>query len=340
MKSLKIAAVGGFGHAKNVFDELAGFPELQLQAVAPAHAEESIDGFLCHPWALSSKARRYDDLATLCEALKPDVLIVSTRPDHIQPIALAAIRAGCHLIVEKPLALDLASLQQLYEALCASQVRMMAMLSMRSLPAFRQAKALIESGAIGQPLLINARKSYKWGQRPEWYGDRKRYGGTWPWVGIHALDMAEYLTGLQATSVYALHANRGHRKYPGCEDSAVGIFQLQNSVSMTVSIDLFRPNSCRVWGDDWCRVVGDKGSIEANASTGQVRLINADHDGVIQSFANQPEAIYQPFLAAIANDTPWPEDPRLPFRLTAAALQARQAADTGKVELIRDSFLN
>lgn len=335
MKSLKIAAVGGFGHAKNVFDELAGFPDLQLQALAPAHAEEPIDGFLQHPWAQASKTRRYQDLPALCEAEKPDVLIVSTRPDHIQSVALDAIKAGCHLIVEKPLALDLAGLRQLYEALFASQVRMMAMLSMRSMPAFRQAKALIKSGAIGQPLLINARKSYKWGQRPEWYADRKRYGGTWPWVGIHALDMAHYLTGLHATGVYANHANRGHPDRRACEDVAVGVFTMENNVSMTVSIDLFRSDNCKVWGDDWCRVVGTRGSVEANASSGQVRLINDQHDGLVQSFANQPEAIYQPFLAAIANDTPWPEDPRLPFQLTAAALQAREAADAGRVETIQ-----
>ena len=39
-----------------------------------------------------------------------------------------------------------------------------------------QILAAVRAGQIGQVVLANARKSYKWGTRPQWFGERGRYG--------------------------------------------------------------------------------------------------------------------------------------------------------------------
>src|SRR5207249_5088681 len=90
-----------------------------------------------------------------------------------------------------------------------------------TLPIFRAARQAVQQGAIGEPILISSQKSYKYGaKRPWFYRERKTYGGTIPWVGIHALDYMEWVSGQKYTHVAAYEGNKAHSQSPGCEDHA------------------------------------------------------------------------------------------------------------------------
>ena len=94
------------------------------------------------------------------------------------------------------------------------------MLDMRTLPIFRAARQAVQQGAIGDPILISSQKSYKYGaKRPWFYRERKTYGGTISWVGIHALDYMEWVSGQKYTHVAAYEGNKAHSQSPGCEES-------------------------------------------------------------------------------------------------------------------------
>lgn len=316
-----IACVGGFGHASSVFDELVSMPVARSVGIAPAYEGEDTSGFVSHPWMREGPV--FPSLAAMLVEARPDVLVVSTRPDHIPSCALAGLEAGCHLIVEKPIALDFGALESVHAASRKADRRVMAMLSMRSLPAFIAARRAVFGGKIGTPVLVNTRKSYKWGRRPEWFNDRAKYGGTWPWVGIHNLDMAHFVTGLRAVRVLATHANAAHPDFPECEDVGAALFSLENGVQMTASVDLCRPDSSATWGDDWIRVVGSKGVLEASGSTGQVAIQTESNEMI--AAGTSPVPIYADFLGSlhdsVVNDHA--------FHLTAAALAARDSADAG-----------
>ena len=72
----------------------------------------------------------------------------------------------------------------------------------------------------------------------------------------------------------AQERNRFHPEYaPGCPDCLSGLFLLEGGVQMTVSVDLLRPDGQTSWGDDWIRIVGSEGSLEANPALGTIRLI-------------------------------------------------------------------
>jgi predicted dehydrogenase len=202
---------------------------------------------------------------------------------------------------------------------------------MRAMPAFQRAREWVQAGKIGEPVLVNARKSYRWGVRPEWYGDREMYGGTWPWVGIHAVDMSAFITGLSPVSVSAQQANRAHPDRPGCEDSCSGLFQLDNGGSLTASVDILRPETAPTHGDDYCRVVGTNGIIEANASAGNLRLLQNGAESVEQACSRVQQPIYGPFLESLGDPAADREETALGFMLTDAVLQAREAADTKKI---------
>jgi predicted dehydrogenase len=327
---LKIASVGGFGHGVCVFRELARNPQAdalaRLVGLAPAYPGEKIDGFLSDPWVKQSGAPTFDNLATLLAETQPDVLVISTRPDQIPIAAQTGLEAGCHLILEKPVALSRDRVGQLEALASERDLRVMAQLSMRALPAFVAAKAVFEAGRIGQAILLNARKSYRWGKRPEWFNDRQLYGGTWPWVGIHALDMVHFITGLKTTSVNAVHANLAHPDFPGCEDVCSGHFILEGGIPLSVSVDLCRPESAPSHGDDWIRIVGTQGIIEANASKGYCEVIEAGKEPYRQPLDDEEAPIYADFLKTLTAASPFNHTA---FHLTTAALAARDAADTG-----------
>lgn len=324
---LRLGFAGGFGHAVCVLDELQCFPgamPTEICGLAPCYAGECIDAFACHP--LLQDIRTFASLPEMLAMTKPDVLVVSTRPDQIFPAAWTGLKNGCHLILEKPVALRSESLATLNQAIKRTSLRIFAMLSMRSLPAFAMAREIVRDGQIGKVVLVNTRKSYKWGQRPDWFNDRTKYGGTWPWIGIHNLDMAQFITGQLPIRVCATHANLAHPALPGCEDVGSGIFTLENGAAMTASIDLCRPDSADSWGDDWIRVVGTQGVVEANASTGKIKWECCNGKSVVEWCSTKPLPIYLPFLRSLREPNAPPD--LLALHLTAAALAARDSADS------------
>jgi predicted dehydrogenase len=327
---LKMASVGGFGHGVCVFHEMvhtADTKELvRLVGLAPAYEGETIDDFCADPWVQQSATPVFDDLASMLLETKPAVLIVSTRPDQIPVATRAGLEAGCHLILEKPVALERRVVTDLEKLARARGLRVMAQLSMRAMPAFVAAREAVQAGRIGEPILLNARKSYRWGQRPDWFNERSLYGGTWPWVGIHALDMTHFITGLKAVAVTAVHGNRAHPHMPLCEDVCSGHFILERGVPLSVSVDFCRPESAPSHGDDWIRVVGTRGIIEANASRGFCELIEGGHAPLMLPLAGEAAPIYGDFLRSLAQAGDFDDTA---FHLTSAALAARDAADSG-----------
>ena len=101
---LKIATIGAWGHLGDPLAEIAGMTDAKVVAHARAMPDDDIayvrkvTGDDSLPW--------FDDYHQMLQDVKPDVAIVSTRIDRINTIACDAATAGCHLICEKPLAID------------------------------------------------------------------------------------------------------------------------------------------------------------------------------------------------------------------------------------------
>ena len=358
MRKLKTASIGGFGHSVIVFDEMIGLEDVSLASYAPAYENEPLDIVTSHK-IYNDQVKRFDDWRKMLEEVKPDVAIISTRLDKLTEISIAAADAGCNIICEKPLALTHSSLAELYEAVKKNNVELFAMHTMRSEGAFIAAREIYRKGLIGEVVLANGRKSYKWGTRPDWFAKRESYGGTIGWVGIHALDCIHYITGARASqssigfdTVMAMQGNFMHPDFPGCEDNCVLILQLNNGGHATVSVDFCRPSSAPTHGDDWVRIVGTKGVIEANASRGTCNLIRDSglvsrrstmrlSTGVSGLAARETENVpvaqnskmFRNFLLSLLGKNEY--EPELStkdgFMLTHVCLCARDAADTGKM---------
>jgi predicted dehydrogenase len=319
----RIVCIGGWGHFFEVFQTLEKYPDARLCGIAPAFEGEDLDWICGLPPARDVPV--FGSAGELLREVPAGFCIVSTRPGHIAKAAIQAANAGLDIIAEKPLGITLEETAAVEAAVEANGVRLMAIFSMRSYPVFQTARRLYREGAIGKAVLANARKSYKYGDetaRPEWFGQRCEYGGTFPWIGIHAFDMIRFCTGLGVRRIAALQANQTHPSRPDCEDTCCAIAELDSGVQATVSVDYFRPSEAGTHGDDWIRIVGTDGIIEARENEQTCTLLkNGATPEAIP--LDRPESLFIPFLEGregLANATD-------AFELTKATLAARQAAD-------------
>ena len=335
METLKVVNIGGFGHSEIVFDELKKVPQAQLVALAPAYEQETIENWMQHSiW--NEKIEVFSDYKKMLADIQPDVAIIGTRLDKIAEVTIDAARAGCHLIVEKPLALNTQTLKKVHKEVTDSGVKFTAMLTMRSEPQFVTARQIYQRGDIGEAVLINCRKSYKWGKRPEWFGDPNMYGGTIGWVGIHAFDFINYITSLNFTSVAAMKSNFCHHERPACEDNCTIITELSNGAHATVSIDYCRPPSAPTHGDDWIRIVGTKGVLEASGSDQSCKVIVEGKEPYAVPLGEKTK-MFKDFLLAVLNNDKYEISPDILFMLTHVCLCAQDAADTNSVVEIEEN---
>ena len=325
---MKIVNIGGYGHSVLVFDEIFQMNEVKLVALAPAFEGEDLSIVTSHK-IFNDKILYYDNYEEMIDKEKPDVVIVSTRLDKIAKIAIYAANKGCNLICEKPLALNYKDLNTLYKTIEKNNVKLMAMLSMRAEQPFIAAREIYQSGKIGEAVLINSRKSYKWAVRPEWFGDKSKYGSTIGWVGIHALDLINFITELEFISVAAMKSNFSHPERKDCEDNCVMILELSNGGHATVSLDFFRPKAAETHGDDWIRIVGTKGVIEAGiVNNNCVVITDKEKKNIIPD--NLENKIFKNFLFCLIKKNKPDVAEHIPFMLTNACLLACDSADYEK----------
>jgi len=331
IKEIKTVIIGSWGHLGSVLGEFSKVNyKPDIVALAGVTSDDDPEGLKAN-YPACSKANIYKDYRQMLEETEPDLAIISTRIDRIGPAAYEAAAAGCHCICEKPLAIEREKLEKHYQLLREKELFCIAMLDNAVHPVLDAAERLVQEGAIGNVALCNARKSYKFGTRPEWFAKRDIYGGTIPWVGIHALDFINAATGLHFVRVAAMQSNLVHTERRGCEDNCAISLKLNNGAHATVSVDYLRPESAPTHGDDWLRIVGGKGTIEAHMARNICTFVGEGGEHNIDLSDSKP------FYSLILDDLAGGTFRRLKsltarsFMLTDAALAARDSADKGQM---------
>jgi len=201
---------------------------------------------------------------------------------------------------------------------------------MRLDPPYRAIRRSIEGGDIGEPVLATAQKSYKFGKsRPEFYRSKSRYGGTIPWVGIHAIDYIHYTTGLDYIRVAALQGNKCHPDYPGVEDHAGILFEFNNGGTGVLNLDFLRPEAAPTHGDDRLRIMGSEGALEIKDGGKRVEIITAAGPRDIVLPAAKP--FFADFVAELRGESKHILAPEEPFEMTRIALLARESAEKKQI---------
>ena len=187
--------IGTVGHLNYVLNGIPVLDGVELVAAAAGTPDEDLGRIRAHN-AFSDETIFYDDWVTMLD--KADLEIVAVcRPYPMNAEAtIAALERNIHVVTEKPVATTFDTLNKVEEARAGSSARLTTMFGMRFEPAFRAARKAVEDGRIGEPVLATGQKSYKFGNRPEFFRNRDTYGGSILWVGIHAVDFVRWVSGL------------------------------------------------------------------------------------------------------------------------------------------------
>ena len=168
---------------------------------------------------------------------KPMDFVAIGSPSGLHSVhGIAAARRGLHVLTEKPIEISTERADELIGAARESGVKLGVMFQDRFKPDIRRLKQWIDDGAIGKPLLIDAR--VKWYRSPGYYSESK-WRGTLALDGggalinqaVHTLDLLLWLFGdvvrVQARTATMMHAIQG-------EDTAIALLEFVSGALGTV----------------------------------------------------------------------------------------------------------
>jgi predicted dehydrogenase len=221
----------GTGHA----EALASLPEAELVAVADPVAERAQE--LADRW----NAEAYEDLGRMLTEADLDVVNVCTPSGIHAEGAIAAMRAGCHVIVEKPLDITLPAIDDVLRVQHETGRKLAVISQHRFDPASQRIHQLISQGAFGTLVLGNAQ--ILWWRSQDYY-DSGEWRGTWALDGggvlmnqsIHSINLLHWFMGPVA-SVSAFTGALTHRMET--EDTAAAALRFKSgalgSIAATTS---------------------------------------------------------------------------------------------------------
>lgn len=258
MKTYEVGVIG--------YGWVAGAHITALQASGRARVTSILSGRGLDARELSARhgneIRVFRDLGEFLAQPGMDVVSVCSYPQDHAHQAIAAAKAGKHLIIEKPLALNREDLGSVREAVEAAGVRVCVCFECRYSAHLRTAKAMVDRGLLGR--VHYAEVDYFHGIGP-WYGQyrwntrRSAGGSSLLSAGCHAMDGLLFLMGteVEVVSSYATHSSAkdfAAYEYP---TTSVTLLKFRDGRvgKCTSSIDCVQPYYFRV------HLVGSEGTL-------------------------------------------------------------------------------
>jgi len=221
---------------------------------------------------------------------RPDVdAIFIATPHHLHAgQALAAARAGKHMLIEKPMACTVADCDAILAACAAAGVRCSIAFSQRTRICNMKAKELIDKGAIGRILQIKELSlvATGLGGLPAWQSDPENLGTLFGHA-IHNLDRIRWLTGQEIRTVYARCGSLDPQAR--VEGTSQVLMTLAGGAvaSLWSSYEVAKPSFPRAQFSAW--IVGEKGLMDIDAY-GELRVASS---GAWQVVATQAPVDWQ-----------------------------------------------
>jgi predicted dehydrogenase len=252
LRTLRFAVIGAGNIAQIHVQALQQIPAAQITVICSrSEASGRALAALCNSeWEA--------DYRQVVRRADVDAVAVCTPSATHATIAIAGAEAGKHLLVEKPIDVTLASIDQLIAAARRANVVLACVFPLRTMAGTRQVKAALAAGRLGRLTLADV--FVKW-YRPQSYYDSS-WRGTWEQDGggalmnqaIHNIDLLQWLAG-PVTNVVGHTATLAHRMET--EDTASAVLTFANGALGVIQ----GATSC--WPGDPARVElrGEKGTI-------------------------------------------------------------------------------
>ena len=282
---LRFGLIGSGGQGRYLSEAAAATGMAELAACAdPNPAATDIAVKFC------GYQRAYKDAAEMLAKEKLDAVIVATIHDQLQPMAMAAVKAGKHVFVEKPMALNAKDGRTLVAAARKANVRLMVGYTLRFMPERILMKKLIREGVIGD--VVHVMGGQMIGNMGGWLGDPAHGGGPMFYIGSHALDNVLWAAGKKVTQVTAMEK----RPEGGVEKSVFVTMRFEDGAVGQVSAS--QQIGCRY---GWLDVLGSAGRLRVEWESNNLLVQSAKVEAYRElTCIRVPPAAHMPKFASDA----------------------------------------
>ncbi len=269
-----------------------------------------------HNFKLGEDTKAYADYREMLLKEKPELVAICTESGKHAVIALDCIDAGCHVIIEKPIALSLADADAIINRAKEKGVKVCTSHQNRFNKSIQKIREAVERGRFGKMLYGTAHirwcrdKNY-YAQAP-WRGTWEQDGGALMNQCIHNIDLLRWMMGDEIEEVVGMTDRLAH-PYIDCEDLGVALVKFKNGSYGIIegTTDVYPKNL-----EETLYLFGAKGTVKAGgASVNKIeewkfadgldeaeRVIDEFHENPpnVYGFGHTP--LYADMIDAIKND--------------------------------------
>ena len=240
----------GTAHANSM---LAGkVPRMRLTAVCDV-VPKQMEPF-------PAEVLRFNTSADLIASDVVDAVVVATPHYAHTTVGIETLRAGKHLLVEKPISVHKADAQRLIDAHTDKRLVFSAMFCVRTDPSYRKVRALVQAGELGELVRINWVVT-NWFRTQRYY-DSGGWRATWKGEGggvllnqcPHNLDMLQWICGMPVK--IRAFCNLGKRHAIEVEDEVTAYFEYANGAT-----GVFVTGTGEAPGVNRLEICGDRGRL-------------------------------------------------------------------------------
>ena len=161
-----------------------------------------------------------------------DAVYICTHHDSHAPLAIAAARAGKHILIEKPLALSVGQCEDVAEAVEKAGVHLMPAFKMRYYPLVQMAHEFLPSPQV----MVGQMMDGRW---PDglWAQDPVRGGANVHSQGCHTTDILRYFAGSEPVRIWAAGGSITHPGHPCIDQCAASILFANGHVASWIQGD-------------------------------------------------------------------------------------------------------
>jgi predicted dehydrogenase len=288
--------------------------------------------------------------AEILEDASIHLVLSSGIPDERAPLGIRVMKHGKDYLTDKP---GITSLEQL-AAVKKTQQETKRIYSIMYSERFEnkateKASQLVKSGAIGQVIqtvnLAPHRINNGIGKtglaiRPDWFWDKKRYGGILTDIGSHQFDQYLHFTNSTEASVLMSQVGNVHHPDKPLFEDFGDVMLSGNGGTGYIRVDWFTPDGLDTWGDGRLTILGTDGFIEVRKNTdiasgrkGGNHLYMANKKEMVHIDCNNEVLPFGPLLVDdVLNRTETAMSQKHCFLATELALKAQKGAKALKIK--------
>jgi predicted dehydrogenase len=325
----------GFRHA-HIRDLLKGVEERPDTEVVACCEEDAATRA-----ALAAEGRvriTHDDFDQMLREVESDVVAIGDYYARRGALAVAALRAGRHVLSDKPICTTLDELAAIERSAAASNRIVGLQLDSRGYGAFRGLRDILRNGDIGEvcTIRIDGQHPLLWGVRPGWYFEPGKHGGTINDIAIHAFDFVPWLTGLSWRGITAARSwNAKAQAAPDFYDCAQVMAVLENGAGVLADFSYLAPDKLGYNLPHYWRILvhGTRGLAET-CLQGEEVVVVSDTSTAPEKRAAQPH-LPRRYLEDFLNELRGQMQPQIDLtsadclRASRLTLEAQQLADSG-----------